>query len=71
MPLGISKTTKAYLLAWKYTFSYSFLIEFYTGLAFEVDSVTDFSKFSVLLMKTSKSSMDVKKILFMNHMLSQ
>ena len=22
MPLGISKTTKAYLLAWKYTFSY-------------------------------------------------
>ena len=26
MPLGISKTTKAYLVAWKYTFSYSPLV---------------------------------------------
>ena len=26
MPLGISKTTKAYLLTWKYTFSYSPLL---------------------------------------------
>ena len=33
MPLGISKTTKAYLLAWNYTFSYSPLALWYPALS--------------------------------------
>ena len=33
MPLGISKTTKAYLLAWKYTFSYSPLVLWWPPLS--------------------------------------
>ena len=33
MPLGISKKPKAYLLAWKYTFSYSPLVLWWPSLS--------------------------------------